>query len=90
VWSQGEGTNGPGPGLGKGEGPGKAEGRGTRGNGAEGVGVGEDNMAVVRTGVGRVGGLICWESECGVRFRSRRSGAAGCLVGGEMRADKSF
>jgi hypothetical protein len=24
-------------------------------------------MAVVPTGVGRVGGLICWESECGVR-----------------------
>lgn len=22
-----------------------------------------DNMAVVQTGLGRVGGLICWESE---------------------------
>ncbi|GFZ45583.1 hypothetical protein JCM24511_03311 [Saitozyma sp. JCM 24511] len=58
VWSQGEGTNGPAPGSG----PGKEEGGGNGGSGAAGMGCGEDNMAVVPTGVGRVGGLICWEN----------------------------
>lgn len=81
MWSQGEGPNGPAPGSG----PGKEEGGGNGGSGAAGMGSGEDNMAVVPTGVGRVGGLICWESKCGVRSVRGGLELRGVVARGEVR-----
>lgn len=53
VWNQGERRNGASPGTG-----------GKRGrDGEDKMKEGSDNMPVVSTPAGKIGGLICWESE---------------------------